>query len=148
MRGAFRTVRSEHPFSIVAIVLLPDHLHTICELPPSDVDYSTRWKQIKTTFTKEWLRCRGPATRRSASRRKRGEQGVWQRRFFEHTCRDESDVKRCLDYVHVNPLKHKLVERVRNWPWSSFFRYVRLGEYSADWGNANLWYGDEFKHFE
>lgn len=79
---------------------------------------------------------------------KRGEQGVWQRRFFEHTCQDGEDVKRCADYVHVNPLKHGLVERVRDWPWSSFHRYVTLGEYAEDWGSAEVWHGDEFASFE
>ncbi|WP_423838994.1 REP-associated tyrosine transposase, partial [Symmachiella dynata] len=84
----------------------------------------------------------------SPSRAKRGEQGVWQRRFFEHTCRDEADLKRCIDYVHINPLKHGLVERVQDWPWSSFHRYVKQGEYPAEWGNAAEWYGDEFALFE
>lgn len=84
----------------------------------------------------------------SASRSKHGEQSVWQRRFFEHTIRDEQDLKRCFDYVHVNPLKHGLVNRVSDWPWSSFHRYVKLGEYPVEWGNAWEWYGDEFKYFE
>ncbi len=73
---------------------------------------------------------------------------MWQRRFFEHTCRDERDLKRCIDYIHVNPLKHGLVNRVRDWPWSSFFRFVDQGEYPVEWGNANVWHGDEFKCFE
>jgi putative transposase len=84
----------------------------------------------------------------SASRRGKGEYGVWQRRFFEHTVRDERDLRRCVDYVHVNPLKHGLVNRVADWPWSSFHRYVRLGEYSMEWGSAAEWYGDEFRNFE
>jgi putative transposase len=57
-------------------------------------------------------------------------------------------MKRCVDYLHVNPLKHGLVKRVNDWPWSSFHRYVRLGEYEPDWGNSNMWYGDEWKEFE
>ena len=68
--------------------------------------------------------------------------------FFEHTCRDEGDWKRCLDDLHVNPLKHGLVDRVRDWPWSSFHRNVSAGEYPVDWGGANQWYGDEFQYFE
>jgi putative transposase len=148
LREAIVELRQELPFDIVTIVLLPDHLHTIWELPHGDTDYSTRWQRIKTTFTKTWRRNGSATTHQSESRLKRGEQGVWQRRFFEHTCRDQSDLKRCVDYVHVNPLKHGLVERVCDWPWSSFHRYVEAGECSIDWGSASAWYGDEFKHFE
>jgi putative transposase len=57
-------------------------------------------------------------------------------------------VKRLVDYIHVNPVKHRLSARVRDWPWSSFYRYVQLGEYSIDWGGGDLWYGDEFNRLE
>jgi putative transposase len=148
LRKSFIEVRHELPFDIVAIELLPDHLHTIWDFPPGETDYSTRWKHIKTKFTKIWRRQDGAMMPRSESRLKRRELGVWQRRFFEHTCRDECDLKRCVDYLHVNPLKHGLVERVRDWPWSSFHRYVSMGEYPIDWGSADEWYGDEFRYFE
>ena len=69
-------------------------------------------------------------------------------RFFEHTCRDEADLKRCVADIHVNPLKHGLVERVCDWPWSSFHRYVELGDYTNEWGSVFDWYGDEFRDFE
>ena len=58
------------------------------------------------------------------------------------------DFKHCLDYLHVNPLKHHLVQRVRDWPWSSFHRYVKLGEYTPEWGSADIWYGDEWNKYE
>jgi putative transposase len=148
LRGAIRHVRQTHPFRITAIVLLPDHLHAVLELPDGDSDYSTRWRLIKSQFTRRWREAGGMEGIRSQSRREKGERGVWQRRFYEHTCRDEGDLKRCVDYVHVNPLKHGLVESVCDWPWSSFHRYVRLGEYSSDWGNADDWYGDEFLNAE
>ncbi len=90
----------------------------------------------------------GSEASQSLSREVKGEQRIWQRRFFEHTCRDGLDLKRCIDYVHVNPLKHGLVERVCDWPWPSFHRYVRLGEYTQDWGSADKWYGDEWSNFE
>lgn len=118
------------------------------QLPRGDTDYSTRWRRIKSLFTQTWLAGGGSCGEVNQSRASRRERGVWQRRFFEHTCRTEADLKRCVDYIHVNPLKHGLVERVRDWPWSSFHRYVRLGEYTADWGDAVDWYGDEFLHFE
>ena len=148
LRKAIRETRQETPFNILAIVLLPDHLHTIWEMPHGDTDYSTRWKTIKTRFTKIWRKRGGSTNPRSQSRQIRGEHGVWQRRFFEHTCRDEEDLNRCIDYVHVNPLRHGLVDRVSDWPWSSFHRYVKIGSYSVDWGGACEWYGDEFDLYE
>ncbi len=148
LRKAFETERLRRPFSVMAIVLLPDHLHTVWELPPGDSDYATRWRRIKTLFTRsEAMRDRS-GVNLSPSRQKRKEQAVWQRRFYEHACRNEDDVKRCVDYVHLNPVKHQLVKRVRDWPWSSFHRYVKLGEYSIDWGGSVEWFGDEFKWAE
>jgi putative transposase len=122
LRTAIRQVRADRPFRIVAIVLLPDHLHTVWELPRGDSDYSTRWRRIKSLFTQSWITHGGTSNNSTESRQKRSEQAVWQRRFFEHTCRDDDDLKRCVDYIHVNPLKHGLVEHVTDWPWSSFHR--------------------------
>jgi putative transposase len=148
LREAIRSVRAERPFSILAIVLLPDHLHTIWQLPSQDVDYSTRWRRIKSLFTRNWIAGGGTSVDISSSRTSRQEKGVWQRRFYEHTCRDSEDLKRCLDYLHANPLKHGLVSRAVDWPWSSFHRYVRRGEYPATWGGHCDWYGDEFLYDE
>ena len=148
LRTAFRTVRAAHPFPITAIVLLPDHLHSVWELPRGDSDYSTRWRLLKSCFTRLWTDAGGDEGLVAPTRRRSGERGVWQRRFYEHTCRDDGDLKRCIDYIHVNPVKHRLVDRVIDWPWSSFHRYVRLGEYSSDWGSNDEWYGDEFKNAE
>lgn len=128
---AFRVVRRRWPFSVQAIVLLPDHLHAVWSLPTGDADYPIRWQKIKEHFTKAYLKAVVDVpTRRNG----RGERMLWQPRFWEHTCRDERDLKRCVDYVHYNPLKHSHVLRVRDWPWSSFHRYVKLGEYSNSWG--------------
>jgi putative transposase len=148
LRQALREIRSRHPFSIDAIVLLPDHLHTVWTLPPGDDRYPLRWRQIKSRFTQEYLKHGGVELAVSVSRQIKGERGVLQRRYFEHTVRDEADLKRCVDYVHINPLKHGLVKRVVDWPWSSFHRYVTLGEYSPDWGNAPIFYGDEWLQYE
>jgi len=148
LRDAIRVVRAKLSFRIDAIVLLPDHLHAVWSLPEGDSDYSTRWRLIKKRFTRNFLKAGGVEGDVSASRVAKGERSVWQRRFFEHTVRDEADMKRCVDYVHVNPLKHRLVGRVRDWPWSSFHRYVRLGEYAVEWGDAGAWYGDEWDEYE
>ena len=148
LREAIHRERKERPFTIHAIVLLPDHLHTVWELPSGDFNYSLRWRRIKTDFTRAWIQQTRWTPPTTASQDKREERSLWQRRFYEHTCRDEDDFKRCIDYVHVNPLKHGLVERVADWKWSSFHRFVKLGEYSPNLGSANIWFGDEFRHAE
>lgn len=106
------------------------------QLPPGDDRYSLRLKQIKSEFTEQWLEAGLPEAKVTESQRKRGERGIWQPRFWEHTVRDEDDLERCVDYIHWNPRKHKLVDRVRNWEWSSFHRFVELGQYDIDWGGT------------
>ncbi len=71
--------------------------------------------------------------RRSASRIKRGEWGIWQRRYWEHVIRDEDDFERHVDYIHCNPVKHGWVQRVKDWRYSSFHTYVRHGIYPENW---------------
>ncbi|MBC7946197.1 MAG: transposase, partial [Burkholderiales bacterium] len=122
LRAAFRHVRQHHPFSIDAVVVLPDHLHAIWSLPPADADYSLRWRLIKAFFSRGLPR----DERRSASRRSKAERGIWQRRYWEHTVRDDIDFARHADYIHFNPVKHGHANRVQDWPHSSFHRYVRL----------------------
>jgi len=129
LRTAFREVRKRHPFTIDAMVVLPDHLHAVWTLPDGDADFSTRWRQIKSAFSRKLPS--GESI--SASRSAKGERGIWQRRYWEHTIRDENDFARHIDYVHINPVKHGLVGRVRDWPYSSFHRMARLGVYPEDW---------------
>ncbi len=148
LRTAILEVQRDHAFVLTAMVLLHDHLHAVWELPQGDTDYSTRWRLVKSRFTREWRAQGGKEGAITRSRHQKGERGLWQRRFYEHTCRDEADVMRCIDYIHANPLKHGLVSRVQDWPWSSFHRYVRNGFYPLDWGNSAVWHGDEFKHAE
>jgi putative transposase len=106
LRAAFHRVRASRPFDLTAIVLLPDHLHAVWTMPETDNEYSIRWSAIKSEFTRRWLAHGGKEATPSQSRRAKQERSVWQRRFYEHTCRDDADLKRCIDYVHVNPLKH------------------------------------------
>ncbi len=129
LRDAVRAVKRRHPFHIDAWVVLPDHLHAVWTLPEGDDDYSGRWRAIKKAFVKGL-----PAIEeRSLVRQARGERGIWQRRFWEHTIRDDADYAAHVDYVHVNPLKHSLVTRVVDWPYSSFHRAVSFGIYADDW---------------
>ncbi len=137
LRQAIETIRKDYPFEMVATVLLPDHLHSIWTLPPGDADYSTRWRRIKEEFTKQYLQRGGFEIAQSRSRKKHGMRGIWHKRFWEHTIDDENDLKRCVDYVHWNPRKHRLVSRVIDWKWSTFHRFVSLGEYEASWGGTD-----------
>jgi REP-associated tyrosine transposase len=137
LRDAIERVARMRPFEIVAWVLLPDHLHAIWTLPNKDDDFSTRWQKIKDRFTRVYLAQGGVESRTSPSRLRHGERAIWQRRFWEHSCRDDDDLKRCLDYVHWNPVKHGLVKNVRDYPWSTFHRYVRLREYPVEWGSSD-----------
>jgi putative transposase len=132
LREAVRRCRSKHPFTIHAWVVLPEHLHCVIELPQGDHDFATRWRLIKVIFSKglpkqEWL---------NEARKCRGERGIWQRRYWEHLIRDDADYAAHMDYVHINPLKHGLVNRVADWQYSTFHRLVEDGVYSADWAGG------------
>jgi putative transposase len=134
--AVMRTVRAKLPFRTIAVVVLPDHIHCVWSLPAGNSDFSGRWRWIKRAFTEQWLSNAGAAAPTSASRDRKRERGVWQRRFWEHQIRDEVDLERHLDYVHYNPVKHGYVARPVDWPWSSFARHVRLGQYPPDWGST------------
>lgn len=132
LRDAIRTVRQAHPFTIHAWVVLPEHMHCVIELPIGDTDFAVRWRLIKIRFSKslpdrEW---------RSAVRLRRGERGIWQRRYWEHLIRDDEDFAAHMDYVHINPVKHGLVKRVVDWPYSTFHRLVEQGVYPLDWAGG------------
>ncbi|MCG8360498.1 MAG: transposase [Kiloniellales bacterium] len=129
LRDSVRRARRSRPFTIDGWVVLPNHLHCIWTLPPGDDDNAVRWRLIKAAFS------RGiPATeRRSAVRRRRGERGIWQRRFWEHAIRDDADYARHMDYIHFNPVKHGYVDSVSDWPYSTFKACVRRGLYPRSW---------------
>ncbi|MDR3575309.1 MAG: hypothetical protein P4L50_15725, partial [Anaerolineaceae bacterium] len=93
----------------------------------TDCNYSVRWKEIKRCFTRQYLEQVGPGSTRNASHLKQGEAAIWQRRFWEHTILDDEDLNRHIDYIHYNPVKHGLVSKASDWPWSSFHRYVQMG---------------------
>lgn len=119
LRQAVRQTRDDHSFHIDAMVVLPEHLHAIFTLPENDADYSTRIRLIKKKFT--------VSIGKSA----------WQSRFWEHRIRDDLDFERHVDYIHFNPVKHRHVAQVADWPHSSFHRYVREGKLALDWGGSN-----------
>ena len=133
LHQAIDYIRALRPFEMPAAVLMPDHFHCIWKMPDDDDDFSTRWQMIKRRFTRLWL----PNVNRdipiSASRIKRGEAGVWQRRFWGHLIKDQDDFARHLDYIHYNPVKHGLVGCPHQWGHSSFHRWVKDEIYRNDW---------------
>lgn len=129
LRGAVRQVIDEKPFQIDAWVVLPDHLHAIWTLPRGDRDFSTRWKNIKAQFAKSV----GHIGPRSMSKTAKGEVGLWQRRFWDHHIRDEADFTDHVRYCWGNPVKHGLVTRAADWPYSSIHREIHLGKVEPEW---------------
>jgi putative transposase len=129
LRDAVRSVHRDHPFEIHGWVVLPDHLHCVLQLPEGDADFTVHWCLIKAGFS----RALPKTERRSAVRQRRGERGIWQRRFREHLIRDEVDYAAHMDYVHINPVKHGWVKRVGDWPYPTFHRLVAQGVYPAVW---------------
>jgi putative transposase len=134
LRAAFRLEMRRAPFTLDAIVVLPDHLHCVWTLPEGDADYPERWRRIKAGVTRRLPEAR--ALPRSASRAAKGELGLWQRRFWEHAIRGEADWRAHVDYIHWNPVRHGLAASPAAWPWSSFRRFVTQGLYPAEWGEA------------
>jgi putative transposase len=145
LHRAIDNVRSQRPFKIDAWVLLPDHLHCIWTMPDGDADFSTRWRLIKRWVA---ISCRHayrddyPASR---SRRTHSDSTIWQRRFWEHQIRNEDDFERHADYIHFNPVRHGYVDRVIDWPYSTFHRHVGAGIYPHDWVGAPTLYELDFE---
>jgi putative transposase len=129
LREVVRDVRRRWPFRIDGWVVLPDHMHCLWTLPEGDRNFPGRWKAIKTKFSKSLHE----VEYRSPVRVRRGERGIWQRRYWEHTIRDDSDYAAHIDYIHFNPVKHGLVESPSDWPFSSFRRCVATGLYPTEW---------------
>ncbi|MBD3619551.1 MAG: transposase [Chromatiales bacterium] len=124
LRTAVGECRGRFPFQIDAWVLLPDHLHAVWTLPETDTDYSRRWSVIKRRFSQRYRHAGGHGP------------PYWQMRFWAHRVDDSGDYRHHLDYIHFNPVKHRLVTAVEEWPWSTFHRHVEAGIYPHDWGGA------------
>ena len=155
LHNSIKRVQQAYAFKIDAMVLLPDHLHCIWTLPEEDDNYSRRWSMIKRFVSQGRVNGAHGApydgaafnivndadstafdvgcAMRTKSRIKRGESNIWQRRFWEHEIRDQRDYEKHLDYCYWNPLKHGLVNRVCDWPYSTFHRDVKKGLYPPDW---------------
>jgi len=133
LHEAVGAVRLARRFRIDAWVLLPDHLHCIWTLPEDDEDISTRWALIKRDVARQVGGLYFNRQLMSSSKQKHREATIWQRRFWEHCIRDEVDYRRHFEYLHFNPVKHGLVSRVADWPYSTFHRMVTDGVYDPAW---------------
>ncbi|HEX5055583.1 MAG TPA: transposase, partial [Gammaproteobacteria bacterium] len=132
LRSVFQKIKLQHPFEIEAMVVLPDHLHSIWTLPPDDDDYATRWSLIKAAFSRQI-----PVNeKRNPSRLLKAERGIWQRRYWEHLIRDEQDFNHHMNYIHYNPVKHGHAQNPVDWLHSSIHRYIAKGTLQADWGSG------------
>ena len=134
LRKAWRETNATMPFGVEAVCVLPDHIHTIWSLPEGDDDYPARWRKLKGIFSREYRAAGGSDGGANASRRRRREVEVWQRRFWEHRIRDVDDFYRHVEYIHFNPVKHGHVTSLADWQWSSFHNHVKQGWIEPDWG--------------
>jgi putative transposase len=132
LRQAYAEVQKQHPFETLAICILPDHLHALWRLPENDHDFPKRWSLIKAGFSRGLDANPG----RAVSQVEHGDKGIWQRRFWEHVVRDEKDFANHVQYIHFNPVKHGHAREVRDWPFSSFHRWVKKGMLPKEWGLA------------
>ncbi len=135
--SGLKQIKNRHPFDVDAYVILPDHMHMLWTLPDGDTNFSTRWRLIKEAFTKSHMRNESPLPQ-NASRRAKGEQPIWQRRFWEHVIRDEADFAAHVDYIHYNPVRHGLVSAACDWQHSSFEDWVERGVYEPNWGSDDM----------
>lgn len=121
LKGATRECRERYPFEVDGWVLLADHLHCIWKLPENDLDYSRRWSIIKRKFTQQYrdMNIQPP---------------FWQKRFWAHALTDENDYKNHMNYIHYNPVKHKVAKSPEEWRWTSLHRYQKAGLYPLNWG--------------
>ena len=134
LRSAILHVRKSYPFTIDAFVLLPDHFHTLWTLPPGDIDLSIRLRLVKTFVTKQYGSQLEIDAGVSQSRQARRESNLWQRRFWEHVIRNETDFVNHCDYIHYNPVRHKLCQTPQQWLFSSVHRFTNQGIYPKNWG--------------
>ncbi|MEZ0470703.1 REP-associated tyrosine transposase [Luteimonas salinilitoris] len=130
LRHAFAEARKAKPFQLLAVVVLPDHLHCLWRLPEGDADNAGRWSRIKAGFSRRLP----PDEWRNRSRIAKRERGIWQRRFWARLILDEHDLHRHVDYIHFNPVKHGHAPRAADWPHSSIHAYIARGWLPADWG--------------
>jgi putative transposase len=133
LRKSIQKIKKDSPFEGIAFVLLPEHFHCIWKLPDENGNFSIRMACVKKMFTQLWIEANGGEGSISMARQKHREKGVWQKRFWEHTIRDEDDFINHINYIHYNPVKHNLAKCPHAWPYSTFHQWVKDGYYKKEW---------------
>ncbi len=132
LKNVMHKVKAAHPYALVAQVVMPEHLHAIWRLPPGDADFPMRWSLIKAGFSRRRAKVENVCASRVAKR----ERGIWQRRYWEHQIRDDTDLAQHVNYIHYNPVKHGWVTVAADWPHSTLHEYIRRGMANPDWGGS------------
>ena len=112
------------------MVILPEHIHWLIQLPINDDNYAASVSLFKSAFSRQMAKTEILSQSRMAKR----ERGIWQRRFWEHRIRDEHDFKQHMDYIHYNPVKHDYTVTAKDWPFSTFHYWVKQQVYPQYWG--------------
>ena len=136
LKNCIERAKQKYKFKIIAIAVLHDHFHILLQ-PNYIKDFSNIIGSIKKYFSYNYKEGASNDAPYNDSRDKRQEKYIWQRRFYEHTIRDEQDLNKHTDYIHYNPMKHYHISP-KNWEYSSFRNFVKLGFYDENWCN----YGD------
>lgn len=130
LRESFKEAKSIYNFELYASVIMPDHLHMIL-IPENIKEYPKIIRAVKYNFSKEFGGGIAIPPYQKESIRMKKE--IWQKRYWEHTIRDEEDLYRHLDYIYYNPIKHDYVRAAKDWGFSSFDKFVKLKFYDPNW---------------
>ena len=134
-RAVIKKVKEAHPFAILAMVVLPDHLHAVWRLPPGDADDPLRWSLIKSGVSRQLVKDERIRKNRQAKHER--ERGIWQQRYWEHQIRDELIGHGMWITSIYNPAKHGWVSRPVDWPHSTRHGLHRAGQGDAGLGRAS-----------
>ncbi len=161
LRQAFKNAKKYFSFDIIAICVLPDHIHVI--LNPTDINkYPKIITSVKYFFSRRYyvgvetptydkvetptydkvktptydLNCKlgfQPNPLPTYGYVNKGEKGIFQRRYYEHTITSQEELNKHIDYIHYNPVKHGYVKKANDWEFSSFHEFVKDGFYNDNW---------------
>jgi len=121
-------VNDNHPFELIAYVILPDHFHWIIKMPENNPDFSKVMLSFKWNFTLNFKR----HYKISSSLK------LWQRGYWDHIIRNDKDLQTHLDYIHWNPVKHGFADDPEKWLLSSFEDWKMKGVYGERWGLGGI----------
>ena len=137
LRTAFKNTKTIYEFEIIAICVLPNHIHLILH-PHNTEQYPHIFSSINLFFSRNVGRVR-PSDNLKIGYKNKREKGIFQRRYWEHTIRDENELNNHINYIHYNPVKHGYAKSVKDWEYSSFHKFVKNGLYDINWGsNTNI----------